>query len=165
MALKDDQSRIIVLFLLRFGVPFWALAFVFGHNAMWWYRLYLCLERSSIVGTTVHQVKQLPTDLLADEHHIRIQGQRAYVVTTIGYGCLLGAEACAGADEESLKKGYAIFKQEAMNLDADYQPDTVKTDGCWATQNAWSSLFPKVFIYEFSGFCTTIQFFALLSGR
>ena len=28
------------LFLLRFGVPFWALAFVFGSNHMYWYRLF-----------------------------------------------------------------------------------------------------------------------------
>jgi hypothetical protein len=31
------------LFLLKFGVPFWALAFVFCHNAMWWYRLFISL--------------------------------------------------------------------------------------------------------------------------
>ncbi len=44
------------LFLLRFGVPFWTLAFVFGHNPMCraagrWYRMYLCLGQSSVTGT------------------------------------------------------------------------------------------------------------------
>jgi len=34
-----------------FGVPFWALAYVFGKNGMWWYRLYLCLHQFSIVDT------------------------------------------------------------------------------------------------------------------
>ena len=43
------------LFLLRFGVPFWALSFCFGHNPMWWYRLYLCLSTNSIVGPWIFQ--------------------------------------------------------------------------------------------------------------
>ncbi|WKN45088.1 hypothetical protein [Tunicatimonas pelagia] len=91
------------LFLLRFGVPFWALAFVFGRNPMWWYRMYLCLGRSSLVGTTMYETDNLPEDVLADVadgQHIRIQGQKAYVASTIGRGCMLGAEVCAKADEE-----------------------------------------------------------------
>lgn len=80
------------LFLLRFGVPFWALAYVFGHNAMWWYRLYLCLGRFSVVGTTVYNTDKLPQDVLADEEHVRVAGQKAYVATTIGENCMLGAE-------------------------------------------------------------------------
>jgi len=38
-----------------FGVPFWALAYVFGKNGMWWYRLYLCLHQFSIVDTRNHR--------------------------------------------------------------------------------------------------------------
>src|SRR6516164_8975752 len=41
------------LFLRRFGVPFWALAHVFGHDPMYWYRLESGLGRASIVGTTI----------------------------------------------------------------------------------------------------------------
>ncbi len=40
------------LFLLRFGAPFWALALVFGRNAMYWYRSFLCLSKFSLVGYT-----------------------------------------------------------------------------------------------------------------
>ena len=40
------------LLLIRFGVPFWAVGFVLGHNHMWWYRLYLSLSENSLVGTT-----------------------------------------------------------------------------------------------------------------
>jgi hypothetical protein len=45
------------LFLRRFGVPFWALARVFGHDPMYWYRLEVGLGRNSIVG---HQVSWWP---------------------------------------------------------------------------------------------------------
>ena len=136
------------LFLIRFGVPFWALAFVFGRNSMWWYRLYLSLSNYSIVGTTVHNPKLLPKDILADEQHIRNLGNKAYIATTVGQGCFLGMAACANANEESLSKGYAVFKAEAACLDASYQPCTVNTDGWWATQKAWKKLYPKIVVIE-----------------
>ena len=41
------------LYLRRFGVPFDARAYVFGKNAMYWYRATAALGRFSIVGTTV----------------------------------------------------------------------------------------------------------------
>jgi len=136
------------LFLLKFGVPFWALAFVFGRNAMWWYRLYLCLHQFSIVGTTIRKETVLPTDLLADEHHIKISGQKAYVATTCGNNCFLGMEVSANVDEVSLSQAYQVFKEESEDLDADYQPDTVNTDGWWATQNAWQNLYPTIKVIE-----------------
>ena len=40
------------LFLMRFHVPCWAIAHVFGRDAMYWYRLEQGLGRFSIVGTT-----------------------------------------------------------------------------------------------------------------
>lgn len=76
------------LFLLRFGVPFWALAFVFGRNAMYWYRVFLAIGRFNLVSTTLLKASNLPEDLLADEHHIRQEGNKAYVATTVGKGCL-----------------------------------------------------------------------------
>ena len=42
------------LFLKRFGVPFWALAFVFGRNPMWWYRLYLSFSQYNLLSTTLY---------------------------------------------------------------------------------------------------------------
>lgn len=136
------------LFLLRFGVPFWALAVVFGHNSMWWYRLFLSFSNHSIVGTTIRKKESLPTDLLADEHHIKVSGSKAYVATTCGANCFLGMDVSAKADEESLKNSYQVFKEEAIDLNADYQVDTVNTDGWWATQNAWQSLFPNIQVIE-----------------
>jgi len=78
------------LFLIKFGVPFWALAYVFGKNAMWWYRLYICFHQFSIVGTTIRKAENLPNDLLADEHHIKVKGKKSYVATTCGANCFLG---------------------------------------------------------------------------
>src|SRR6266516_6025317 len=46
----DDAEK--ALFLRKFGVPFWALARVFGRGPMYWYRLEGALGRDSIVGTT-----------------------------------------------------------------------------------------------------------------
>jgi len=145
-AKTDEVSP--ALFLLKFGVPFWALAHVFGRNAMWWYRLYLCLGQFSIVGTTIKDSSNLPENILADEHHIRIRGEKAYVAATVGANCFPGMEVSPKADEVSLQQAYAVFKEEAQDLDPDYQPATVNTDGWWATQNAWLFLFPKIAIIE-----------------
>lgn len=136
------------LFLLRFGVPFWALAYVFGRNAMYWYRLFLSLGKFSLVGTTIHHPRHLPEHVLADEHHTRIRGQKAYIATTIAHGCILGVEATLSACEQVLKKAYQVFKDEAVYLKATYQPKTVNTDGWFATQNVWQTLFPAIFVIE-----------------
>ena len=61
------------LFLRKFGVPFWALARVFGRDPMYWYRLECGLGRFSVVGTTVRQA-EVPEHLLADEHHQTLDG-------------------------------------------------------------------------------------------
>ena len=41
------------LFLMRFHVPCWALAYVFGRDALYGYRLEPGLGRFRVVGTTV----------------------------------------------------------------------------------------------------------------
>lgn len=135
------------LFLLRFGVPFWALALVFGRNTMWWYRLYVSLGSYNLVQTSVVK-PHLPDDILADEHHIRVKGSKAYVATTVGKGCFMGMEVSTGADEQSLKDAYGVFKQESLELCADYSPKSVNTDGWKATQNAWQVLFPSIAVIE-----------------
>jgi hypothetical protein len=88
------------LFLRSFGVPFWALARVFGRDAMSWYRLEISLGRNRIVGTTVRQAA-LPAHLLADEHHQPRDGVKNYIATTVAEGCCLGAALAtsAGADD------------------------------------------------------------------
>jgi hypothetical protein len=133
------------LFLRAFGVPFWALAHVFGRDPMYWYRMEVGLGRNSIVGTTVHQA-EIPNHLLADEHHQTRDGVKNYVATTVGGGGCLGAELTETADAAALQEGYGVFKQEAQNVQAEYAPTTVNVDGWAATRQAWQVLFPLVMI-------------------
>src|SRR5207248_1449739 len=74
------------LFLRSFGVPFWALARVFGRDPMYWYRLEVGLGRNSVVGTTARRA-ELPEYLVADEHHQPRDGVKNYVATTVAAGC------------------------------------------------------------------------------
>ena len=48
------------LCLRRLHVPCWAIAHVFGRNAMYWYRLEQGLGRCSVVSTTVKSPEHLP---------------------------------------------------------------------------------------------------------
>jgi hypothetical protein len=132
------------LFLMRFHVPCWAIAHVFGRDEMYWYRLEQGLGRFSIVGTTVKNPEQLPQDLVADEKHSWLKGNRVYIATTAAKDCILGASVAPSASQTDLEKAYGIFASEAKALDADYAPDTVNTDGWSATQNAWHALFKPV---------------------
>ena len=142
IAPTDEVEK--ALFLCRWGVPFWALTYVFGHNDMFWYRAYISLGRNSIVGTTVKDPARMPEDLLADEKHTRFNGEKAYVATTVAKECILGVGLSDSAGTEDLTKSYAHFKEEALNLKPDYQPKTVNTDGWEHTQRAWKSLFPGI---------------------
>jgi hypothetical protein len=130
------------LFLRKFDVPFWALAHVFGKNAMYWYRLEQSLGRNSLVGTTVRNIESIPEDLGADEKHSWIKGKKTYVATTVGGNCILGAAIATDAGEKALTGAYDDFKYEAQCLNPEYSPRTVNTDGWQWTQNAWTTLFP-----------------------
>lgn len=132
------------LFLCRFGVPFEALAYVFGRDAVFRYRAYISLGRNSVVGTTVKDPALLPQHLIADEKHTRISGEKAFVPTTVARECIPGVGLAENAGEAALTAGYSHFRQEALNLKPDYQPDTTNTDGWDPTQKAWKNLFPGV---------------------
>jgi hypothetical protein len=140
-AFTDDVAD--PLFLRRFGVPYWALAHVFGRGPMFWYRLEVGLARNSIVGTTVRQA-EMPEHLLADEHHQRLEGDKIFIATTVAEGCCLGACVVDTADEVALTRAYQTFKSEAMNVEPDYAPKSVSADGWAATKLAWLALFPLV---------------------
>ncbi len=144
------QSKDIdkALFLLKFGVPFWALAFVFGRNAMYWYRIYLHLGNFSLVGTTIKKEDKLPEHILADEEHIYVKGEREYIATTVASGCILGAEVCKSAGQTGLTKAYGVYKEETQNIKHDYQPTSVNTDGWASTKKSWLILFPKIVIIQ-----------------
>ena len=132
------------LFLRRWGVPFEALAYVFGRDPMYWYRAYVSLGRLSVVGTTIKTADHLPAHVIADEKHTRWRGHRVFIPTTVADNCILGAEVVPAADTETLTQGYQGFQAEAQQLHADYAPQTVNTDGWKPTQAAWKTLFPSI---------------------
>lgn len=136
------------LFLRRFGVPFWALTYLFGRNDDYWYNMTGRFGHYEIVGTVVKDADQLPTDLLADEKHVRFNGEKGYIATTVGADCVLGASLALAADAVALTDAYGYFKDEARHVNSAYQPNTVNTDGWFATQNAWQALFPTIIVIQ-----------------
>lgn len=140
---KTDEIE-KALYLRRWGAPFDALAYVFGKDPMYWYRAYIALGRPSIVGTTVKAPELLPKDLLADEKHTWILGDKIYAATTVADGCLLGVGIAESASADDLAKAYKDFQTEALAIDPNYAPETVNTDGWQPTQQAWQELFPTI---------------------
>ena len=134
------------LFLRGFGVPYWALAHVFGHDDLFWQRHVERLGRYDLVGTTIKSADKLPKNLLADEKHTRFNGKKAYIATTVADDCVLGASVALTADTPRLTEAYSHFKEETQRLDPDYQPETVNTDGWGPTHNSWLALFPMIII-------------------
>lgn len=132
------------LLLLSFGVPSWLVTKIFGHNEMYWYRQVQTLGRNSLVGTTVRDPQRLPEHLAADEHHADWCGQKGYVAVTAAAGCVLGASLCDSADEDHLTNAYGQFAKESRDVNPDYAPKTVNTDGWFATRNAFRALFPNI---------------------
>jgi hypothetical protein len=134
------------LLLASYGVPVWLLTAVFGHNDMFWYRLFERFGRSSLVGTTVRDPARLPEHLAADEHHVDWCGTQGYVALTAAEGCVLGVGLTDAADDAHLKTAYSDFATEARELKPDYAPKTVNTDGWTPTQNAFRSLFSQIVV-------------------
>jgi hypothetical protein len=132
------------LYLRQWGVPFAALAYVFGRDAMFWYRAWLSLGRPNLVGTTVKHAAHMPPDVVADEKITWLAGEEVVVPTTVGGGCVLGISVAAQADSDSLKAAYGEFAAEAQAIFAQYRVRSVCTDGFNATREAWQRLFPTV---------------------
>jgi hypothetical protein len=132
------------LLLAAHGVPPRLLTIGFGHSDMFWQRLIERLGRNSLVGTTVRDAACLPEHLAADEHHAKWAGEKGYVATTVGGGCILGVALTESADEARLQAAYGDFAAAARDVDPEYAPQTVNTDGWAATRNAFQSLFPLI---------------------
>jgi hypothetical protein len=130
------------LYLRQWGVPFAALAAVFGRNAMFWYRAWLSLGRPNLVGTTVKQARGMPQDVVADEKITWLGGEEVVVPTTVGGGCVLGISVAEHATSAELQTAYGEFKAEATAVFPAYQLRSVCTDGFHATRDAWRHLFP-----------------------
>lgn len=92
------------LFLRRFGVPFWGLSYILGNNDPYWYRLSSHLGTYDIVQTTIKDPDNLPAPLLADEKHVHLNGEKAYIATTVGGACVLGASLALKADNNELEE-------------------------------------------------------------
>ena len=130
--------------LLAWGAPPWLVAEGFGHDAHFWDRMLERLGRNNLVGTTVRDPQRLPQHLAADEHHADWCGQKGYVALTAGEGCILGVALTESADDAHLTDAYGAFAAEARQLQVEYSPESVCSDGWKATQNAWRSLFPTI---------------------
>jgi hypothetical protein len=133
------------LFLSRWA-PYWALAITFGRNHMYWYRCHKSLANKSIVGTTIQKDTCIPVDLVGDEHHSKLSGNKTYVATTVAKGYFLGAEVTSSCDQNGLTASYGVFKEEALRLDPGYMPDSVNLDGWQAGNKAWKSLLGNIVI-------------------
>lgn len=142
----DDVEK--ALFLRRFGVPYWALSYVFGRNDNYWYRLEHHLGGYNLVQTTVKDGQRLPKQLLADEKITWLNGEEVEVAITVGDDCVLGAAMALRPDTEQLTAAYGVFQQEVRQVDALYSPETVNTDGWHATRAAWSILFPLAVLIQ-----------------
>ena len=144
VGLVDEIEK--AMFLRKFNVPFWAVSHVFGKDPMYWCRIEQSIGRNSIAGTTVRNPDDIPVHLAADEKHTRILGEKTYVATTVGGGCILGSAVAEDAGEQALTDAYQVYKQEAQCVKPAYSPETVNMDGWKATRNAWKTLFPAVVI-------------------
>ena len=110
------------MYLRQFGVPFEALAYVFGRNAMYWYRIYLSLGRASIVGATIKDAQKLPQHLVADEKHTWLAGKRVDLPTTVAEGCILGVGFTESASGKALTKGYQEFQPCCSSSQSELRP-------------------------------------------
>jgi hypothetical protein len=132
------------LFLWQWGVSFDALAYVLGRDPAFWYRAAMAMGRPSLVGSTVKSKDTLPDHIAADEKHTRLSKEKVFVPTTVANGCILGASVVPSASAKDLEKGYGDFAVEAREIDPDYSPATVGTDGWESTWKAWWKLFPTI---------------------
>jgi hypothetical protein len=134
---KDIEDGLL---LRKYNVPYWVIAHIFGRNASFWYRLEISFGRNNIVGTTVKTVP-VPKHLIADEHHEKLCGEKIYLATTVAEGVFLGAEVSPTASKDDLQKAYGVFKAEAEEVEPEYTPETINTDGWSGTIGALSALF------------------------
>ena len=106
------QDVQVPLSLRKWSVPYQALAHAFGKNAMYQYRLETSLGRNSVVSTTVNSPEKLPRHLSADEKHTHLSGEKAYIPTVVGDGCISGVSVTESAGQKDLEKACDVFKQE-----------------------------------------------------
>jgi hypothetical protein len=142
IARTDEIEK--ALYLRQWAVPFEVLAYVFGRDAMFWYRAWLAFGRPSLVGATVKAAERMPQHLVADEKISWLQGAEVCVPTTVGHHCVLGIGLAKGEDSAALTAVYGEFAAEVIEVFPTYQPQSVCTDGWAATRDAWRAVFPAI---------------------
>jgi len=143
----DTATADKILFLQEWA-PAWALAHAFEKDVMTIHRLSTHMGRYNMVGTTAKQADTLPKDTGADEKHSAISGEKVSIATTVAEQCFFGASVSVGAGEEELTAAYGQFQREAQQVQPEYHPETVNTDGWQATMNAWRTLFPSMCLIQ-----------------
>ena len=129
------------LFLRKFGVPYWALATIYPRSANYYYRVECRLGKTSIVGALHGREGALPEQLCCDEKHAKHLGEKAYITTTVGDGCVLDAHLCEGADTQSLAEGYQVVKDEIARTNPKHKIRSINVDGFAATSAALRIVF------------------------
>jgi hypothetical protein len=144
IARTDEGEK--ALFLRQWGVPVEALAYVFGHDAMFWYRAWLSFGRPNLVETTVKHAATMPQDLVADEKITWLAGAEVVVPPTVGGGCVLGISMAEQTNSDSLQDAYGEFVTEATAVFPAYRVRSVCTAGFQATRDAWRRLVPQLIL-------------------
>ena len=129
------------LFLRKFSVPYWALARIFERDANYYYRVERRMGKTSIVGALHGRNGALPEDVCCDEKHAKHLGEKAYIATTVGGGCVLGAHLCESADAQSLAEGYGVFRDEVVRTNPEHRVGSINVDGFAATAAALRLVF------------------------
>jgi hypothetical protein len=74
------------------------------------------------------------------------KAERAHEANHGGFDGIHRQAFSEDAGERGLRKGYGVFKEEALNLNPEYAPKSVNTDGWKATMKVWAILFPTIFV-------------------
>lgn len=129
------------LFFRKFGVPYWALAEVFARDANYYYRVECRMGKTSIAGALHGREGELPEHLGCDEKHAKHRGDKEYITTTVGGGCVIGAHLCEGADAHSLAEGYQVVREEIAATNPKHRVRSINVDGFAATSAALRIVF------------------------
>ncbi len=128
----------------QWGGPFAARASVCGRDALGWSRAWLTFGRPSLLGTTVKDPQQGPTDRVADAP--RTWGARppVSVPTPVGGGGVLGVRVVAAATTAAWETGDSECARAAQARAPDSPPRAVCTAGGEATRQPWRRLLPTI---------------------
>ena len=123
-------------------MPCWAIAHVFGRDAMYWYRLEQGLGHQ-FSRHDRQDPRAITQDLVADEKHSWLKGERVYIATTAAHDCILGA-SLPRLPPSRLGESVWRFCQRSSGRGCRLCSETVNTDGRRAPQGAWKALFPQI---------------------